>query len=66
MNIFFNGEEKSTNAHNILEFLKEIDISEQKGIAVALNQEVISKSDWEKIQITENDQIIIIRATQGG
>ena len=46
--------------------LRSIQISDPKGIAVAVNNSVIPKSDWENFSINENDQITIIRATQGG
>ena len=37
-----------------------------KGIAVALNQNVVSKTDWDTTVLHQNDTIIIIKATQGG
>ena len=37
-----------------------------KGIAVALNQTIVNKSDWKHKIIKENDSILIITATQGG
>jgi sulfur carrier protein len=46
--------------------LRSIQIADPKGIAVAVNNTVIPKSDWEKFSINENDQITVIRATQGG
>lgn len=38
----------------------------QKGIAIAVNETVIPKSNWEKYIIQSNDNILIIKATQGG
>ncbi len=38
----------------------------QKGIAVAINGQVIPKSAWSETQISENDELLIIKATQGG
>ena len=38
----------------------------QRGIAVAINNQVIAKTRWENTHITDNDQVVIIRATQGG
>lgn len=38
----------------------------QNGIAVAINNTVIPKSDWNTHPLTENDEILIISATQGG
>lgn len=37
-----------------------------KGIAVALNQNVVPKADWDTTVLHQNDTIIIIKATQGG
>ena len=51
-------------------YLRDIALStlkiESKGIAIAVNQTVISKSEWNKTQLKENDNITIIKATQGG
>jgi sulfur carrier protein len=38
----------------------------QNGIAVAINNTVIPKSDWNSHAITATDAILIITATQGG
>ncbi|TGD57280.1 sulfur carrier protein ThiS [Flavobacterium humi] len=38
----------------------------QNGIAVAVNQRIIPKSDWETHSLYETDDILIISATQGG
>lgn len=40
--------------------------TKQKGIAVAINDTVIPKSDWVSHSISETDDILIISATQGG
>ncbi|MFQ3598856.1 MAG: sulfur carrier protein ThiS [Chloroherpetonaceae bacterium] len=40
--------------------------SEQKGIAVAYNDEVVMKSQWNKLKVQEGDRLEIVRATQGG
>ncbi len=38
----------------------------QKGIAVAINNSVIPKQEWDQTFINNNDNILIIKATQGG
>ena len=38
----------------------------QKGIAVAVNDTVVPKAKWEEYFLTEKDNVIIIKATQGG
>jgi len=37
-----------------------------KGIAVALNNQVIPKNSWSDQLLNDNDSILIITATQGG
>ena len=36
------------------------------GIAVAVNEEILPRADWHEYQVKENDNILIITATQGG
>jgi sulfur carrier protein len=37
-----------------------------KGIAVAINDAIIPKTDWETTRLKEKDAVLIIKATQGG
>ena len=37
-----------------------------RGVAVAVNDTVVPKSQWETQQLRANDRIMIITATQGG
>lgn len=50
----------------LLDFLKAEQLDAKEGIAVALNQQVVPRNEWASKTISENDQIIIIKATQGG
>ncbi|QDO94854.1 sulfur carrier protein ThiS [Formosa sediminum] len=38
----------------------------QNGIAVAINNTVITKAKWNNTKVSNNDNILIIQATQGG
>ncbi|MEZ7498979.1 sulfur carrier protein ThiS [Flavobacterium sp. Arc3] len=38
----------------------------QSGIAVAINNTVIPKSNWNDHPLSQSDEILIISATQGG
>lgn len=38
----------------------------QKGIAVAINDEVVPRSQWPTHLVVDGDRIELIRATQGG
>ncbi len=50
--------------------LKEIVVSQLgeklNGVAVAINDVVVPKTNWEQFTLQENDKILIIKATQGG
>ncbi|MFI0429678.1 sulfur carrier protein ThiS [Mariniflexile sp. HMF6888] len=50
---------------NVLQLLQQIN-SPTKGIAVAINTEIISQSQWETETFNQNDNVLIIQATQGG
>lgn len=55
-----------SKAFTINEMLQELEMKEQSGIAIAVNSEVISKNKWESLQLNDQDDILIITATQGG
>ena len=38
----------------------------QKGIAVAVNNSVIPRTEWAEHRLKQNDNVLIIKATQGG
>jgi sulfur carrier protein len=46
--------------------LTELKLSEKKGIAVALNNAIVSREMWNTHILKEKDSITIIQATQGG
>ena len=68
MKIRINGEEKTVrpnlNVHNLLIAL-EMNPT-QSGIAVAVDREVIPKTEWQTTELRENSEVEIIRAVQGG
>lgn len=50
-----------------IQALLDIEIpKKQNGIAVAINNNVIPKSNWNSQLLSETDDILIISATQGG
>ncbi len=68
MKIVLNGTEKDLDDNiYIIDLIKKFKISNDKsGVAVALNNDVISKSEWKRVKVKENDRIEIIQAVQGG
>lgn len=50
---------------NVVELLQCLQMKDN-GIAVAINSEVVSRNEWLKTSVKENDKLMIITATQGG
>ncbi|MBV7528575.1 sulfur carrier protein ThiS [Chitinophaga sp. sic0106] len=50
----------------IAALLQFIQLSSHKGIAIAVNNQVIPKTSWDHQALSAADNITIIRATQGG
>ncbi|WP_374163202.1 sulfur carrier protein ThiS [Arcticibacter sp. MXS-1] len=36
------------------------------GLAVAVNESIVTKADWDTYSLNPGDQVIVIKATQGG
>jgi len=53
-------------ACSIEQMLTAVISTETNGIAIAVNQTIISKSVWDTYLLNPGDQVIIIKATQGG
>lgn len=66
MKVYVNDESINTaNASNISQLLKQLNTA-PKGIAVAIGPNIIPSNLWDEYQLKEDDQILLIRATQGG
>lgn len=50
----------------VQQLLDDVMFENQKGIAVAVNKEVIQKDNWKNHCLNQNDEVLIIKATQGG
>ena len=68
MELKINNQTKQFDAENLtVQALIDLEIPEnQNGIALAINQTVIPKSNWNTHLIKATDEILIITATQGG
>jgi len=51
---------------SIEQMLTAVISTETNGIAIAVNQTIISKSVWDSYLLNPGDQVIVIKATQGG
>ena len=68
MKIRVNGEETEVRLNlNVYELLVALELDPvQAGIAVAVDREVIPKTEWQTTELRENSDVEIIRAVQGG
>lgn len=65
MNITVNNKAKETQASNLLQLTEELSLPAQ-GVALAVNNRIIPRSEWVEIPLTEDMNIIIIKAACGG
>ena len=68
MKIRVNGKEKTVRPNlNVHDLLIALELNPtQPGIAVAVDREVIPKTEWQSTELRENSEVEIIRAVQGG
>ena len=67
MRIFINGKPYNFSKELTIEqVIIELNIQQKQGIAVAVNQTVLSKSLFSQTFIKEGDKLEIIHATAGG
>jgi sulfur carrier protein len=67
MEVFVNNKlyavQPVTTVAALLQFIQ---LPSAKGIAIAINNQVIPKTHWEQQTLQAADKVTIIRATQGG
>ena len=61
-----NGENTFVLSETLLKVLNEINIIKKKNMAVAVNEEVIEKINWENYKIKSGDIIEIVQPLKGG
>lgn len=65
MIIKVNDKEVDTQATNLFQLAEELHLP-PKGTAIAVDQEMIPRTDWQHTLLKENQDIIIIKAVCGG
>lgn len=67
MNYLINGEARESAAATISQLLElELEGAPQRGIAVAVNGEVVPRSRWDAAPLAPGDRVEIVRALPGG
>ena len=67
MTVFVNDQVQDLKTQfTLIALLSQLSLDEQKGIAVAVNNTVVPKKNWNSHLLSEQDKVTIIRASQGG
>jgi len=68
MNIHFNGNDLAIgeDINNLDALIDKQQFAGKKGFAVAVNENVIPRKEWDTVILKENDRVLVIKATQGG
>lgn len=69
ISVTVNGEERTVpDGYPLTDVLRdlEIDPDESSGVAVAINESVIRRQDWDGVTLSEEDTVEVIQAQQGG
>jgi sulfur carrier protein len=65
--IFVNGEARERDGATIAELLADLGVEPRaRGVAVALDGEVVPRSDWAATAIDDGQALEVLRAVQGG
>lgn len=66
MKIRINNKETDVQqAESLLDLAKELSLPE-RGVAVAVNNRMIPRTDWQQTALKDDDNIVIIKAVCGG
>ena len=67
MNIRVNDQPRSvSNDTALAELASALGLGERKGVAIAINDEVVPRAAWAGRRLVEGDCVLVIQATQGG
>ena len=68
MELHVNGEDRTFDETELTveQLLDHLDIEGGRGVAVAVNEDVVLGSEWQTRELSDGDTVEIIRATQGG
>lgn len=65
MKIIINNKETDTKANSLSELAAELNLP-AKGVAVAIANKMVPRTEWEQTPLAEGDSIVIIKAACGG
>jgi sulfur carrier protein len=53
-------------AATLLALMGELGLAGRRGVAAAVNGQVVPRAEWAARSLAEKDRVVVIRATQGG
>ena len=65
MKLFLNNKELQTEAGTLRQLAEEVALPE-KGVAVAVNNKLVPRSEWDDFSLTEGVHIVVVKAVCGG
>lgn len=65
MKITVNNQEIDTRATTLLQLAEELSLPD-RGVAVAVSNRMVPRTEWENYQLTEEASVVIIKAACGG
>ena len=67
MKLWLNGEETlMSGGEELDDVLRLLGILDSKGVAIAIDGEVVPKSEWEQTKLKDGQKVEVVRAVQGG
>ncbi|GAA3736576.1 sulfur carrier protein ThiS [Salinactinospora qingdaonensis] len=66
MDVIINGERRTVEPDTTVADVVRSLTTATSGVAVARNDEVVPKADWNHTAVTDNDRIDVLTAVQGG
>ncbi|MEU6395156.1 sulfur carrier protein ThiS [Streptomyces sp. NPDC046939] len=66
MNVSLNGEPRAVATGTTLEALVATLTTAHSGVAAALNETVVPRTQWRATELTEGDRVEVLTAVQGG
>ena len=65
MKIKINNKEVETSAKTVADLASEQNLPE-KGVAIAISNNMVPRTEWDNRQLNEGDDIVILKAFRGG
>lgn len=66
MRVTINGEEREVVEGTTVAMLVDELVRNHKGVAVAVNEEVVPRSTWRGVSLRAGDRVEVLKAAQGG